>query len=119
MNKTLVFGASLNPSRYSNLAIHRLVDNKIETVAFGMREGTVSGVQIKNKLGDFQNIDTITLYMNPSRQKQYYEDILYLRPRRVIFNPGTENPEFYQILKENDIMVEVACSLVLLATGQY
>ncbi|SNZ02085.1 CoA-binding protein [Flagellimonas pacifica] len=119
MFKTLVFGASLNPSRYSNLAIHRLVDNNVETVAFGAREGTVSGVQVKVKLDDFQNIDTITLYLNPVRQQEYYQKILGIKPKRVIFNPGTENPEFYQMLREAGIEVEVACTLVLLATGQY
>ncbi len=119
MVKTLVFGASLNPGRYSNLAIHQLIENKVETVAFGVREGTVSGVQIKTNLDDFQNVDTITLYLNPARQKQYYQQILGLNPRRVIFNPGTENPEFYQILREAGIQVENSCTLVLLATKQY
>ena len=119
MNRTLVFGASLNPSRYSNLAMHRLVANQQETVAFGVRSGTVSGIQVKNNLVDFQNIHTITLYMNPKRQKEYYDKILALKPERVIFNPGTENPEFAQILSEAGIKVENACTLVLLATGQY
>lgn len=119
MVKTLVLGASLNPSRYSNLAIHRLIESKIETEAFGVREGTVSRVQIKTNLNDFQNIDTITLYLNPKRQEQYYNDIVQLKPQRVIFNPGTENPEFYKILEAAGIGVEVACTLVLLATNQY
>lgn len=119
MVKTLVFGASLNPNRYSNIAIHRLMENKTKTVAFGVRKGVISGVQVKDNFIDFQNIDTITLYLNPIRQKQYYQSIIDLEPRRVIFNPGTENPEFYQILKEEGIEVEVACTLVLLATGQY
>ncbi len=119
MVRTLVFGASLNPSRYSNLAIHRLVGNKIKTEAFGLREGEVSGVTIKTSLDDFQDIDTVTLYVNPTRQKEYYKKIVDLKPRRVIFNPGTENPEFYSILEENNIEVEVACTLVLLGTNQY
>lgn len=112
-------GASLNPGRYSNLAIRRLVDQNIETTAFGIRGGTVSGIQIKDNFVDFQNIDTITLYLNPSHQKEYYQKILDLKPRRVIFNPGTENPEFYEILKNAGVEVEVACTLVLLATDQY
>lgn len=119
MVKTLVFGASLNPSRYSNLAIRRLVDNKINTTAFGVRTGIVAGVQVKDNLNDFQNIDTITLYLNPTRQKQYYQNILDLKPRRVIFNPGTENPEFEKLLQEAQIQVEIACTLTLLATRQY
>ncbi|MEO9511196.1 MAG: CoA-binding protein [Flavobacteriaceae bacterium] len=119
MAKTLVFGASLNPTRYSHIAIHKLVENKTETAAFGVRTGVVSGVQVKNNFVDFQNIDTITLYMNPTRQKEYYQNIVGLSPRRVIFNPGTENPEFYRILRDSGIVVEVSCTLVLLATGQY
>lgn len=119
MVKTLVFGASPNPSRYSNIAIHRLVENKIETEAFGLRSGIVSGVEIKNRLEDFQDIDSISLYLNPTRQQEYYQAIIDMEPRRVIFNPGTENPEFQNLLEENDIEVEVACTLVLLATRQY
>ncbi|TAI46622.1 CoA-binding protein [Flagellimonas allohymeniacidonis] len=119
MGKTLVFGASPNPSRYSNIAIKRLVENTIETEAFGVRPGIVSGIQIKNKLDEFQNIDTVTLYINPKRQQGYYGQIVDLKPRRVIFNPGTENREFQNILEEEGIQVENACTLVLLATGQY
>ncbi|MAU16894.1 MAG: CoA-binding protein [Muricauda sp.] len=119
MHKTLVVGASTNPGRYSNTAIRRLVDNNIETTAFGIRGGTVSGVEIKNKLYDFQNIDTVTLYLSPKNQEAYYQQIVDLHPRRVIFNPGTENPEFYKILEDAGIQVVEACTLVLLATGQY
>lgn len=119
MTTTLVFGASLNASRYSNLAIRRLVENNQETLAFGMREGTVAGVQVKTNLDEFQNIDTITLYMNPTRQKEFYQSIIDLNPSRVIFNPGTENHEFAEKLKKHGILVEEACTLVLLSIGQY
>ncbi len=119
MAKTLVFGASLKPSRYSNLAIHRLVERGIATEAFGLQEGMVNGVSIKRDLDEFKDIDTITLYINPSRQPEYYQAILDLKPQRVIFNPGTENPEFYHLLREAGIEVEASCTLVLLATGQY
>ena len=119
MQTTLVFGASLNPNRYSYLAVERLLDKKINTLAFGNKEGEILNVQIKTNLDNFQNIHTITLYLNPTRQKEYYQDIINLKPKRVIFNPGTENPEFQELLKKERIMVEVACTLVLLATGQY
>ncbi len=119
MKNTLVFGVSLKPNRYSNIAIHRLVDKGITTQAFGLRNGTVKGVEISTSLDGFQDIHTITLYINPIRQQEYYQSILALNPKRVLFNPGTENPELYQILKENGIEVEVACTLVLLGTGQY
>ena len=119
MKKTLVIGASLNPARYSNLAINRLVTYKHPVVAIGLKEGEVAGVQISTEKKDFEDIDTVTLYLNPQRQKSYYDYIISLKPKRVIFNPGTENPEFFKILRENSIEVEVACTLVLLGTNQY
>ncbi|MEM8509030.1 MAG: CoA-binding protein [Bacteroidota bacterium] len=119
MKTTLVFGASLKSDRYSNLAIRRLRDDMQMTYAFGVKAGLVGDVQITTNLSELPNIEVVTLYLNPERQKQYYEAILGLKPEKVIFNPGTENPEFYQLLKENDISVEVACTLVMLSTGQY
>jgi len=119
MKNTLVFGASLKPNRYSNIAIHRLVDKGITTQAFGLRNGTVNGVQVQTNLEGFEEIHTITLYLNPTRQVAYYDEIIALAPVRVLFNPGTENPEFYGLLEENGIEVEVACTLVLLGTGQF
>ncbi|MDO6760144.1 CoA-binding protein [Tamlana sp. 2_MG-2023] len=117
--KTLVMGASLKPIRYSNMAIERLVSNDMDVVAFGLRKGVVSGVEIDTTLIPYENIHTVTLYLNPTRQKEYYDYIITLNPERVIFNPGTENPEFYALLKENDIFYETACTLVLLSTNQY
>ncbi len=117
--KTLVIGASLNPSRYSNIAIKRLKNYNHDVVAFGLKQGDVSGVSIDTELMPYKDIDTVTLYLNPKRQEQYYDFIIGLNPKRVIFNPGTENPDFYSKLKENNIKAEVACTLVLLSTGQY
>ncbi len=119
MKKTLVFGASLKTNRYSNLAINRLLDHNIEIEAFGLKAGEIRGQQIRAKLHDFENIHTITLYIGSARQPEYYAYLLKINPKRVIFNPGTENPNFYKILRDNDIEVEVACTLVLLATNQY
>ncbi|UWX54031.1 CoA-binding protein [Maribacter litopenaei] len=119
MKTTLVFGASLKPNRYSNLVIHRLMGNGIDTEAYGLRAGEIGGVQVKTNLEQFQNIHTITLYINPVRQEEYYDSIIDLAPKRVIFNPGTENPDFQGLLEANGIKAEVACTLVLLATGQY
>lgn len=117
--KTLVLGASLKPNRYSNLAVEKLSANAIETHAFGLRKGQINNVEVDTELQDYKNIHTVTLYLNPMRQKEYYNYIVGLKPKRVIFNPGTENPEFYTILKENNIAFEVACTLVLLSTNQY
>lgn len=117
--KTLVLGASLKPNRYSNYAIQRLVANNIETVAFGLKKGIISELEVDTDLLDYDDIHTITLYLNPKRQKQYYDYIVSLKPKRVIFNPGTENPELYKILEKNNIYFEEACTLVLLSTNQY
>ncbi|HMQ45634.1 CoA-binding protein [Mariniflexile maritimum] len=117
--KTLVLGASLNPSRYSNMAIKKLVNHNIDTVAIGLRHGMVAGIDISTEKLPFKDLHTVTLYLNPTNQKPYYDYIVSLKPTRVIFNPGTENPEFYKILKEHAISFETACTLVLLSTNQY
>ena len=117
--KTLVLGASLNPERYSNIALHKLNSNAIETKAFGLKKGTVCGIEIDTELQPYKDIHTVTLYLNPKRQEAYYEYIIGLKPARVIFNPGTENPVFYERLNEVFISYEVACTLVLLSTNQY
>tara|TARA_R110000868_G_scaffold51182_1_gene162603 strand:- start:637 stop:1011 length:375 start_codon:yes stop_codon:yes gene_type:complete len=119
MQKTLVLGASLKPDRYSNLVVRRLLEKAITTELFGFKNGVIYGLQIKTNFDDFQNIHTVTLYLNPKRQVEYYQAIINLKPKRVIFNPGTENPEFYKLLKNEDVDVEIACTLVLLATNQY
>ncbi len=117
--KTLVFGASLKESRYSYKAIERLTNHNYDVVAFGLRKGTVFNVKIDTELKEYQSIDTISLYINPLRQKRYYDYLIRLQPKRILFNPGTENPEFYKLLKANNIFYEEACTLVLLATNQY
>jgi predicted CoA-binding protein len=117
--KTLVIGASTNPERYSFKAINSLLNHNHSVVAIGQKIGEVSGVKIQTKQIPLKNIDTVTLYVNAKNQRDYYNYILQLQPKRVIFNPGTENPEFYQLLKANSIKVEEACTLVLLATNQY
>ena len=117
--KTLVIGASLNPVRYSNKAICKLIEKDQPVVAIGLREGAVAGIEITKEKEQFQAVNTVTLYLNSKRQVDYYDYIVSLKPNRVIFNPGTENPEFYKILDENNINYEAACTLVLLSTGQY
>ena len=117
--RTLVLGASTKPERYSNIAIHKLRQNNNEVLAYGIKPGLVNDVEIDTELLPYQDIDTVTLYLNPQRQTAYYDYIIGLKPDRVIFNPGTENPEFYELLKANQIEVEVACTLVLLSTDQY
>lgn len=117
--KTLVLGASENPARYSNMAINRLTNYDHPVVAVGRKKGSVAGVDFDNTTPLFEDVDTITLYLNPTNQQPYYDYILSLKPKRVIFNPGTENPELINKLKENNIEPVIACTLVMLGTGQY
>lgn len=117
--KTVVLGASTKPDRYAFMAVTNLVEKGHSVIAIGQNTGEVAGVKINTKQIPLSSIHTVTLYLNPARQRDYYNYILETKPKRVIFNPGTENPEFYQLLKANGIKVEVACTLVLLATNQY
>ena len=117
--KTLVLGASENPARYSYLAIKRLLAHQHPVVAVGKRQGVLNGVTIEKEKKDWSDVDTVTLYLNPQNQKQYYDYLMSLKPRRIIFNPGTENEELYALAKKNGIQVQEACTLVLLSTGQY
>lgn len=119
MKKTLVFGASVKPHRYSYIAVQRLVDAGVDTFAFGKREGIVKGVQIQTSMEAIPDVHTVTLYMRPSRQQPFYQAIIGKMPERVIFNPGTENPEFYELLQAEGIRVEVACTLVMLSMDEY
>ena len=117
--KTLVLGASTKPERYAYKAIAMLLEKGHSVLAIGQNAGEVAGIKIQTKAIPLKNIDTVTLYLNPARQRDYYNYIVEAAPKRVIFNPGPENPEFYQLLKLNNIKVEVACTLVLLTTNQY
>jgi len=118
-NKTLVLGASPNPARYSYIAIQLLRENDEPIYAVGRREGEVSGVIIQKGMPIFDDVETITLYIGAKNQPEFYDYILALEPRRVIFNPGTENPELMEMLRMEGIQYEAACTLVLLNTGQY
>lgn len=117
--KTLIIGASQNPERYSYKAADKLLSYGHEIELLGLRPDTIFGQVIDTEKKQYTDIDTVTLYVGPQRQTEYYDYIVSLKPLRVIFNPGTENEEFYEILKNNNIKSEVACTLVLLATGQY
>ncbi len=117
--KTLVLGASNKPGRFSLLAIKSLVKHNIEVVAVGARQDTVDGIQIFDYPIFPADIHTVTLYLNPFRQKEYIDYIIELKPKRIIFNPGTENPELLKAAKENGIEVVFDCTLVMLNAGRY
>lgn len=115
----MVIGASANPGRYSNLAINRLRGKGHPVVAIGLRKVKTGDVEIETEKMAFEGVDTVTLYLNPVRQKDYYDYILSLHPRRIIFNPGAENPELAELAKASGIQPMYACTLVLLSTDQY
>ncbi|MDX8338489.1 CoA-binding protein [Draconibacterium sp. IB214405] len=117
--RTLVIGASENPARYSNKAIHALRRNNHDVVALAKRNGLVDDVAIQTAFPGDEDIHTVTLYVGPQHQPEYYADIIQMKPQRVIFNPGTENPEFADKLEASGIQAEEACTLVLLSIGNY
>ena len=117
--KTIVLGASANPARYSNLAVNRLVAHGHPVIAIGRRVGKIGDINIITEHLLYDDIDTITLYLNAQNQKAYYDYVTALHPKRIIFNPGAENDELVAIAAANGIQTMEACTLVLLSTGQY
>lgn len=117
--KTVVLGASSNPSRYSFLAVNRLYSKGHDVIAVGKKKGNINQVEIVTEHPAEENVDTVTLYLNAENQKQYYDYIISLHPKRLIFNPGAENDELALLALKNNIEPIEACTLVLLSTGQY
>jgi len=117
--QTLVFGASLKPHRYAYMAVKKLREKQHPVKAFGLKSGSIDDVSIATKLQPYEDIHTVTLYLNPKAQVAYYEYIISLKPVRVIFNPGTENQEFMGLLEQAGIAYEVACTLVMLSIDRY
>ena len=119
MKRTLIIGASSKPERYAYKAAERLLAHGHKIVLLAKRSDVLFGQPIETEKKPFEKIDTVTLYLSAQYQAEYYDYISSLKPKRVIFNPGTENPEFETILSNNGIIAEEACTLVLLGTGQY
>ncbi len=119
MKKTLVLGASPDSSRYAYLAVQRLIENGIEVFPIGIREGEISGIKIIIGKPQLSDIHTVTLYLNAQNQIEYYEYIIRLKPKRIIFNPGAENMELIKIAKQTGIETQLACTLVMLSIGDY
>ena len=117
--RTLILGASTNPKRYAYMALQSLQKHGFSVVGVGAKEDEVDSVKIYKNKEEFTDIDTITLYLSAKNQVDYYDYILQLKPRRVIFNPGTQNVTLENLLSENKIEVEHACTLVMLSTQQY
>lgn len=119
MKKTVLLGASDNPSRYSYLALNQLRAKNHPVEAIGRKRTTVADITIDTEKKPVEGVDTVTLYLNPDHQREYYDYILSLKPKRIIFNPGTENKELAALAGQNGIQTIEACTLVLLSTGQY
>jgi len=119
IKKTLVLGASDNPERYSYLAVNRLRANGHPVEAIGRQKMKIFDVSVDTAKTAFTDIDTVTIYLNPANQKEYYDYIISLHPKRVIFNPGAENKELYNLVESANIQAMEACTLVLLSTGQF
>ena len=117
--KTLVYGASTNPERYSYKAIKMLQEYGHEVVAIGGRVADLDGLPILTGHPEIENVHTITMYMGEARQQDHIDYILGLQPKRIIFNPGAENMALFLKAKELGIEVVNACTLVMLRTGQY
>lgn len=119
--KTVVIGASPNPSRFAFVASKMLNDYSHEFVPVGIKKGEIAGqpiLDLRNK-PEIEDVDTVTLYLGPQNQPEWYDYILSLKPKRIIFNPGTENRELMNMAKDQDIEVDMACTLVMLRSGQY
>ena len=119
MKKTVILGATPNPERYAYLATSRLKKAGHEVLPVGNKKGEIEGIVIDNGTPQYEGVDTVTLYLNPDNQKPYYDYILSLKPKRIIFNPGTENWELVKLAKGQGIETEIACTLVLLSIGNY
>ena len=117
--KTLIIGASTNPERYSYKAAQKLLAHKHQFYMIGNRPGVLFDNEITKEQIPYTDVDTVTIYVSAKNQTGYYDYIKSLNPRRVIFNPGTENPEFAKQLEKMGIMAEEACTLVLLSTNVY
>ena len=119
MKKTLVLGATDNPARYAYRAVHQLKQHGHEVVPVGIRKGQVAGLDIKLDKPSLDGVDTVTLYVGPQNQPAWYDYILELKPKRIIFNPGTENEELERRAQQQGIRTEEACTLVMLSVGNY
>ena len=119
MKRTLIIGASSNPERYAYKAAESLLKHGHEIELLGLRPDTIFNQTIQTEKIQFNDIDTVTLYVGPKNQAVYYDYVIAVKPKRVLFNPETENPEFQELLKKNEIAYEEACTLVLLRTNQY
>ena len=118
MKRTVIIGSNPKTNNYAFLAANRLQDHGHEFIPVGISEGQVLGKSIMN-IHEIEEVDTVTLYINPQRQTEWYDYILSLKPKRIIFNPGTENQELKKKAEAQGIICEEACTLVMLSVGNF
>jgi uncharacterized protein len=119
MKKTVVIGANENPARYSNMCVRSLKRHHIDVIPVGLREGEIDGIKILKGHPPIEDVDTVTMYVGAKNQPPLYEYILSLKPKRIIFNPGAENPELERLAEKDGIEVVEGCTLVMLSIGDY
>lgn len=121
MKKTVIIGASPNPSRYAYMVASMLAERQMPFVPVGIKKGNLFGEPILDlrEKPEIDDVHTVTMYLGPHNQPEWYDYILSFNPERIVFNPGTENPEFFKMAREQGVEVAVACNLVLLSTGQF
>ncbi len=119
MQKVMVLGASPNKHRFSNSCVKSLMRYGYEVVPVGIREGEIAGKPIQLNRPQIKDVDTITIYLNAKHQEDYYDYIFNLRPRRIIFNPGAENPELMEKARKKDIEAVENCTLIMLNSGDF
>jgi len=117
--KTVVIGASENPARYAFRAVHQLKNSGHEVIPIGIKTGVIGDIRILTDFPALEAVHTVSLYIRPSVQQQYEDYIIGLKPKRIIFNPGTENPSFIQRVRKHGIVPEIACTLVMLSLADY
>jgi hypothetical protein len=119
MIHVVVLGASPDPGRYSYRAVRQLVKRNYEVVAIGKKKGLIGDILIETGQPPIQDVHTILIYLSPHHQGEIFDYVLSLRPKRVIFNPGTESPEFEEILISHNVEVVHDCSLVMMAMDRF
>jgi|SRR6056297_648582 len=119
MKKVMVLGASPNRKRFSNTCVKSLIRYDYQVVPVGIREGKIAGISIEEGKPQVKKLDTITVYLNPKNQQEYYDYMISLKPRRIILNPGAENEELKSLAEKKGIEVIEDCTLVMLNTGQF
>lgn len=117
---TVLLGASPKPDRFAYKAVRSLQRRNIPVIALGRKDADLDGIKIRKGMpGDIGPVHTVTLYLNPKNQEEYYDYIISLQPSRIIFNPGTWNPDLAELARSHDIEVVRDCMLIMLNSSKF